>query len=748
MSNQLRLLTMTVVVYLACSAAVLAQTTAFTYQGKLSDGGTPANGTYDLQFKLYDALANGNLQGSPNTVTITGQQVTNGVFTVQVDFGPDAFPGAARFLEIAVKHPGDASFTPLTPRQPVTSTPYAMRSLRAEGIFFGADRVFGVTGTPLNPPTNTFAGLRAGESTTPHAGTLDGNHNSFFGNRAGRQNDLGALNSFFGSGAGESNRAGKSNSFFGVSAGANNTSGNSNSSFGSAAGANNTSGLTNSFFGASAGLSNTVEQINTFLGAFSDGAPGVSNATAIGSFAKVTQSNSLVLGSINGVNGADSNTNVGIGTTAPSQRLHVVGNGLFSGDLTGNVVNATTQFNIGSERILSNPGSDNLFAGAGAGTNNTGIENSFFGRVAGASNTVGSGNTFVGFEAGRENTTGSNNSIFGSRAARVFGANANFNSIFGHRAGEQNKGSLNSFFGTGAGFSNQGGSSNTFVGHDAGNSNSTGSFNTVLGENADVTVSNITNATAIGSKAQVSQSNSLVLGSINGVNNATADSKVGIGTTAPLGRLQVVTTNDTNPLLVTAWDSRHFVIGGSASSGGIGLSYDQTNNVGYISSLSPNVFWRNLVLQSGGGNVGIGTIPDAKLSVNGTANKPGGGSWGSFSDERLKNIKGGFATGLNAVMKLQPLRYEYKNDNALNLKSEGEHIGFSAQAVQKIIPEAITTNDQGYLLVNNDPIMWTMLNAIKEQQAQIETLSAQNSAMSTRLLVLEKRLKRRAARLR
>jgi hypothetical protein len=71
-------------------------------------------------------------------------------------------------------------------------------------------------------------------------------------------------------------------------------------------------------------------------------------------------------------------------------------------------------------------------------------------------------------------------------------------------------------------------------------------------------------------------------------------------------------------------------------------------------------------------------------------------------------------------MQLQPLRYEYKRDNVLALKSEGEHIGFSAQAVQKIIPDAVTSTGQGYLLLNNDPILWTMLNAIKEQQAQIE----------------------------
>ena len=133
-----------------------------------------------------------------------------------------------------------------------------------------------------------------------------------------------------------------------------------------------------------------------------------------------------------------------------------------------------------------------------------------------------------------------------------------------------------------------------------------------------------------------------------------------------------------------------------------------------------------VALNRQGGNVGIGTTaPTALLSVNGTANKPGGGAWDVFSDERLKNIKGGFNSGLKAVMQLQPIRYEYKRDNALGLKSEGEHIGFGAQALQKIIPEAVTKNQNGYLMVNNDPILWTMLNAIKEQQKEIAELKGQ-----------------------
>jgi hypothetical protein len=64
--------------------------------------------------------------------------------------------------------------------------------------------------------------------------------------------------------------------------------------------------------------------------------------------------------------------------------------------------------------------------------------------------------------------------------------------------------------------------------------------------------------------------------------------------------------------------------------------------------------------------------------------------------------------------------------------------------MQKIIPEAVTKNDKGYLLVNNDPILWTMLNAIKEQQNQIEILRSQNATLNARLRGVEKALKKKA----
>lgn len=76
----------------ATAPAARAQTTVFTYQGQLTDAGAPANGNYDLQFALFDALAAGAQIGA--TLTRSNVAASNGVFTVQLDFGVNAFPGA------------------------------------------------------------------------------------------------------------------------------------------------------------------------------------------------------------------------------------------------------------------------------------------------------------------------------------------------------------------------------------------------------------------------------------------------------------------------------------------------------------------------------------------------------------------------------------------------------------------------------------------------------------------------------
>ena len=88
----------------------LAQSAAFTYQGRLLDGGQPANGSYDFQFALADALTGGNRVGP--ALTNAPVSVSNGLFVVVVDFGSGAFDGSARWLEIGVRTNGSAALTP------------------------------------------------------------------------------------------------------------------------------------------------------------------------------------------------------------------------------------------------------------------------------------------------------------------------------------------------------------------------------------------------------------------------------------------------------------------------------------------------------------------------------------------------------------------------------------------------------------------------------------------------------------
>lgn len=119
-------------VWLLALPAAVAQNTAFTYQGLLKSEGLPSNGAFDFQFKLFDAETEGTQIGS--TLTITGAQVTNGLFGASLDFGLSAFTGSPRWLEIAAKMPADTEYTTLTPRVSLTPVPYSIYAYTANAI--------------------------------------------------------------------------------------------------------------------------------------------------------------------------------------------------------------------------------------------------------------------------------------------------------------------------------------------------------------------------------------------------------------------------------------------------------------------------------------------------------------------------------------------------------------------------------------------------------------------------------------
>jgi len=816
------------------TGSAAAQTAAFTYQGRLTDGGTAANGNYDLQFGLWDSVSGGSQIGSTQTISNVG--VSSGIFTVTLDFGSGAFPGADRFLEISARMSGASAFILLTPRQQITSTPYAVKSGNAtnadtatnavqlggiaasqyvqandarltdsrpptsgssnyiqNGTNQQANSYFNISGDGVaggglagntvsatvqynlkggrvistGPPATTgnfLVGPVSGASLTnginnsffgesAGAATTTGGGNSFFGFRAGRANTFPNNNSFFGNSAGLSNTTGDGNSFFGGNVGFSNSTGSNNSFFGTASGFSNTTGSDNSFFGAGAGQTNTANS-NSFFGSLtgrlnSSGAgnsffgaqAGAANTTAnLNSFFGASAGSSNTTGSGNSFFGYLSGFS---NTTASGNSFFGTGSGGF------NTTGGSNSFFGHGAGQTNDTGDNNAFFGTSAGAlttssfnaffgsfagqkNSTGSFNSFFGTQVGLANTTGSNNAFFGFDVALGNSTGSGNSFFGTYSGQA--NNGNDNAFFGQSAGFNSSANNNSFFGTAAGQFSLNGDNNTFVGFHAGENNSSGGGNIVIGAKANVGAPNLNNATALGTLAQVNCSNCLVLGSVNGINGALSDTNVGIGTSTPLAKLHVaggailLDNNQSLNMRNTANVAKRVLLADTSNrlrigSGG-GFGFDEIRfdlgAPGTVMTMLSN------------GSVGIGTVvTDQVLSVNGDASKIGGGSWQIFSDERLKNIKGRFTAGLQTLRKLEPLRYEYKPNNALGLRGEGEYIGFSAQAVQRVLPEAVSRTVSGYLQLNNDPILWTMLNAINEQQSEIEQLKLEIHKLRT-----------------
>ena len=160
-----------------------AQTTAFKYQGKLTDAGA-AQATYQMQFKLFDALAGGSQIDA--TVENASVAVTDGVFSVNLDFGANVFTGADRFLEISVRRSASENYTTLNPRQQIASSPYSIRTLSAQQADMSLDsqKLGGVSASEYI--TNANGGnsfIRTGTTLQPGSFNISGN--GLFGGNLG-----------------------------------------------------------------------------------------------------------------------------------------------------------------------------------------------------------------------------------------------------------------------------------------------------------------------------------------------------------------------------------------------------------------------------------------------------------------------------------------------------------------------------------------------------------------------------------
>ena len=605
---------------------VVAQTTEFTYQGKLVDGGTAANASYDFEFRLFATDTGGSAIATQTRASVV---VANGIFTVSLDFGGQ-FDGNPRWLEIALKPAGSANpLSVLAPRQPITSTPYSVRSLSAAraDVATNSLQLGGVNAnqyvlttdarlTDARPPLpnssnyiqNSAAQQSSSNFNISGNGAVGGNltvGGSLSLNIVNAQtqfnlggsrilSNTGNANLFAGIGAGQANTIGASNAFFGNSAGASNTSGNQNSLYGFFAGISNTTGNRSSYFGYRAGQQGSTNNDNSFFGYRAGNANTANNNSFFGASA---------------------------------------------GDI--NTTGENNSFFGASAGPANTSGHDNAFFGYHAGLANTSGEfNAFFGADVGSGNTTGFGNSFFGNVTGDSNTTGGDNSFFGHRAgtANISGEN---NAFFGAVTGRSNTiGSGNSFFGSAAGNDNIEGDYNSFFGDGAGLSNKTGAKNTIIGAQADVTSTNLSYATAIGAGAVVSANNTIVLGRSAGQDDVRVP-----------GNLVVVQLG---------------------SAGSTSLCRNASN---FIASCSSSL--------------------------------------------RYKTDVQPFNGGLNLVNRLRPISFSWRNGGMRD-------VGFGAEDVEKVEPLLVSYNDKGEIEgVKYAQLTTVLVNALKEQQAQIEAQQTQ-----------------------
>lgn len=152
----------------------------------------------------------------------------------------------------------------------------------------------------------------------------------------------------------------------------------------------------------------------------------------------------------------------------------------------------------------------------------------------------------------------------------------------------------------------------------------------------------------------------------------------------------------------------------------------------------------------GTGNLGLGMTPTYRLDVSGdmrisgTPYRDSGDiAWTVPSDARLKDVTEKYSNGLREIASIETVKYRYKENNAKGVESKTEYTGVLAQDVQKLIPEAVKEDRDGFLSLNTTPIFWAMVNAIKElfetkadkadTEARLEKLEKENAQLKAYL---------------
>ena len=682
-----------------CGSAIGAPVDpSFTYQGQLTSAGAAASGDVDLRFRLYDAMSGGAQIGTEQSWTVTLD--SDGRFVVDLDFGPGAFAGDERWLEIDVAVAGSGSFTTLNPRQPMQPAPYALYALdgnpgpqgdqgpvgpegpqgpvgpegpQGDQGDEGPQGVQGVQG-PIGPegpegpqgPQGVQGpiGMTGPAGTTSWLGLLDipsdiadGDDNTTYS--AGTALQLtGTQFSVQSSGIGPVQLAFNTSSLERVSANRIRAGGGpgtlnmpfSNSKLGIAA-SNEPTGTLQVFSGFDISATDTDGYL--ILGgtgaenmAFDTNELMVRNNGVASTLNLNFDGGDVILG------GSSSTGQIGIGQASPTDRLHVSAN---AGESALRVqVDGVTRLRV------------NANGGISIGANNTSVP-------AGQAYVVG--NLGIG-----ESTPDERLHVF--------------------VADEVNDGIL---------VQDDGGSQSFLAPR-------------TFSANSNFTFDNTFDFTFNPDDFLVFADRLIDL-------NALSDINIDSENVARIDGTLEIELNSASVVDINA---------------GTTLDIDATNRIDLLAGADVDIDGSFVTVEGtrfNGNAVSIGTTSTSfLLTVNGTAGKPGGGLWSVFSDRRLKNNIRPMRPVLDRLTDLEGFNFEYRDPDHFSYMP-GEQHGWVAQQVREVFPEWIEQGEDGYLFVNPKGYESMVVQAIKELRSEkdreIETLRSENRDLRERLEKLE-----------
>ncbi len=574
---------------------------------------------------------------------------------------------------------------------------------------------------------NYFIGHDAGIKTT-------GIYNSFFGYYSGKNNTTGYNNVFMGYYSGLNNEGGGNNVFIGNSAGRYNTDGQSNTFIGNYSGYKNEEGDYNVFIGKYTGYQNSTGSNNVFLGLLTGRYNKTGNDNIyIGNWAGYGNSSG---------SGAYSNTFLGVKS---GQHISSGHNNCLIGYYAGcKITDGYSNVAIGdSAGYKMTTGNQNTMIGSGTGVEtSTAGANTYVGYWAGIYMNGGS-NTFVGTKtggAGHSTTigTGGSNTALGAYSLYKVTSGA-YNAILGGSAGRDlSTGSKNTFLGTFAGggylkmspfhyYSGNNGSNNVFIGYSAGRGS---------------TFSALSNTLVIHNNYVTSIDDVLIYGSfsskyvnINGTLYAKRDMSVGGGSAEYSSSAEYIK--------IAAQKDNWYV--------GVRNETTQSATDFYIGLNSYETGAKLMIENDGSVKIGSTAATTYRLRVTGNVY-----STGSYyhSDLRMKKDINTISSALSKLDKIRGVYFDWNTEVIKNMRKsevtdnqddlgneqveqveqveqdiqtefpETQQIGVIAQEVEEVVPEAVYTDSDGLKAVDYAKLVPLLIQAIKEQQQQIDELKA------------------------